>query len=124
MLDHPGCPFCQPERVVGETEYFYIVRDAYPVNEGHLLAVLKRHEPSFLEIDRQEWDDLYHAVHRARKLLAEELQAEQFNIGVNIGVAAGQTIPHVHIHMIPRQPGDCDNPRGGVRNVKPPLVDY
>ena len=124
MLDHSDCPFCGHERAVAETECFYIIRDAYPVNEGHLLAVLKRHEPSFLEITEHEWTDLYHAVQRARDLLAKELQAEQFNIGVNIGEAAGQTVPHVHVHIIPRYSGDCSDPRGGVRKVKPSLVDY
>lgn len=124
MPNQSDCPFCSPKIKVGETKYFYIVRDAYPVNKGHLLVILKRHEASFLEITRQEWIDLYRGIHRARETLAKELQAEQFNIGVNIGSAAGQTVSHVHVHVIPRYPGDCENPRGGVRKVKPALVDY
>lgn len=124
MDESVDCPFCRPERIVGETEMFYLVRDAYPVNEGHILLVLKRHEPSFLEITPQEWNDLYVAVQDAWRLLADQLGADQFNVGVNVGAAAGQTIPHVHVHVIPRYPGDCDNPRGGVRKVKTPIVEY
>ena len=91
------------------------MRDAYPVNQGHFLLVLKRHEPSLLEITKWEWDNLYEAVHSARETLQGELHAEQFNIGANIGEAAGQTIPHLHVHIIPRYAGDRDNLRGGVQ---------
>ena len=118
------CPFCNLENVLAETTYFYIIRDRFPVNEGHTLAVLKRHEPSFLEITRGEWQDLYDAISLARDSIEADYGAKGFNIGVNVGIAAGQTVPHVHLHIIPRYPGDCESPGGGVRKVKPPIVDY
>lgn len=118
------CPFCTLSDVVAETDYFYVIRDRFPVNPGHTLVILKRHEASAFAITRDEWEDLYDAISSAKEHITAEFAAEEFNIGVNVGESAGQTIPHVHVHIIPRYPGDCDNPRGGVRLVKPPLVDY
>lgn len=119
-----SCPFCSPTDVVAETGHFYLVRDHFPVNHGHTLLILKRHDPSAVSLTREEWSDLYDAIALARDRIEEEQGRSDFNIGVNIGAAAGQTIPHAHIHIIPRYAGDCENPRGGVRTVKPAPVDY
>lgn len=118
------CPFCSPMDVIAETTHFHIVRDHFPVNPGHTLVILKRHEPSALNLTREEWTDLYDAIDLASSTIDREHGTSELNIGVNIGAAAGQTIPHVHIHVIPRYTGDCENPRGGVRKVKPALADY
>lgn len=123
-MNKPDCPFCNPDTVLAETRLFRVLRDRYPVNPGHTLVVLKRHEPSALRLNADEWADLRDALDAAVAAVESEFGACEFNIGVNIGESAGQTVPHVHIHVIPRFPGDCEDPRGGVRRVKPALVEY
>ena len=121
-----SCPFCNidQKRVISQTVFWYVVRDLYPVNKGHTLIILKKHEPSIMGICSLAWDDLRQIIYNVVDDLRENFDCNGFNIGVNDGESAGQTIPHLHIHVIPRFDGDCENPRGGVRKVKPPLVDY
>lgn len=123
-MNEVTCPFCKPSDVLAETDCFYIIKDRFPVNPGHTLVILKRHEPSAFGVTRAEWADLYEAIRSAKEFIEAGFGADEFNIGVNVGESAGQTIPHVHIHIIPRYPGDCESPHGGVRLVKPALVDY
>ena len=120
------CPFCdiEPGRIISESEKWYVIRDNYPVNRGHTLIILKRHQASFFRTTEAEWDDLGDVLYGVQTQLRKEFGCTDFNVGVNVGAAAGQTVPHVHVHVIPRFEGDCENPRGGVRKVKPPLVDY
>lgn len=126
--DHPSkpCPFCEPatERLVFSTPEFAAIRDAYPVTEGHLLIVPRRHVARWDELTKGERDALHSGVERGRFLLRGQVDPDAFNVGYNDGVAAGQTIPHFHIHIIPRRAGDVANPRGGVRNVIPTMGDY
>jgi len=123
VSDDP-CPFCEPREAFAETKFFRALYDLFPVNEGHVLVVLKRHEPSFLALTEEEWGDLFHGIHAACDHIRERFGVDGFNIGVNVGEAAGQTVPHVHVHVIPRYAGDCSDPGGGVRKVKTPLVKY
>lgn len=117
MNDH--CPFCTipPERVVAQDDQTVTLRDRYPVSEGHTLVVPKRHVASWFELDDAEQSALLRAVRSAQTELDEELHPDGWNIGVNVGAAAGQTVWHVHVHLIPRFEGDVDDPRGGVRHV-------
>jgi len=99
--------------------------DNYPVTTGHTLIIPIRHIASFQEMSKEEWT----AVHELAVLLTAELQKndpsiEGFNLGINDGETAGQTIPHAHIHLIPRRRGDVENPRGGIRHVIPGKGNY
>ena len=120
------CPFCSidPDRVICGTELAVAIRDAYPASEGHTLIIPKRHITGILETTPEEREALFGVLAEVRKQLSEELRPDGFNLGINEGVAAGQTIPHLHIHLIPRKAGDVANPRGGVRHVMPGKGDY
>lgn len=114
------CFFCNlPEdRIASESIRFWIVRDAYPVTEGHTLIIPKRHAQTWFDLTEQEQSEVNHLLSNQRKeLLQLHPDISGFNIGMNCGESAGQTIFHCHIHLIPRRDGDCDNPRGGVRGV-------
>lgn len=120
------CPFCTAgDRVIAEDGPCFAIHDAYPVTRGHTLIIPRRHISSFREMTPEEWL----AVHRLACRIAQELQADDpsiaaFNCGINDGRAAGQSIPHVHVHLIPRREGDVGRPRGGVRGVIPHRRDY
>ncbi len=122
----PSCPFCDPgDRIIAEDGPCFALRDLYPVARGHTLIIPRRHVSSFRELTPEEWT----AVHRLACRIAADLQREDpsigaFNMGINDGPSAGQSIPHVHIHLIPRRQGDVRRPRGGVRGVIPFRQDY
>ena len=122
----PPCPFCvlASNRVVHESELALCLRDAFPVSPGHTLIIPKRHVASFFEVTDAERADLMSLVAVAREDLDRQLRPAGYNIGINDGAAAGQTVPHLHIHLIPRYAGDCDDPRGGVRWVLPDKAAY
>jgi diadenosine tetraphosphate (Ap4A) HIT family hydrolase len=100
------------------------VRDAFPISPGHTLIIPKRHIGSFFEISPDEREDLMSLVSTAKAELAAEFKPDGFNIGINDGQVAGQTVPHLHIHLIPRYKGDMGDPRGGVRWIIPDKADY
>ena len=116
-----GCPFCSlPEaRIVAEDELTLTVRDGYPVSPGHTLVIPRRHVSSLFETTEAERRALWEALRRAREALDREHRPAGYNLGVNDGEAAGQTVMHVHVHLIPRYAGDVDDPRGGVRHAIP-----
>lgn len=118
--EQTGCPFCEipKERVIACNSLCYAVRDAYPVTEMHTLILPRRHVTSYFELGSSEIS----AMNRLLVLMRVEIEAsdstvEGFNVGINSGNVAGQTILHCHVHLIPRRKGDVENPRGGVRNV-------
>jgi diadenosine tetraphosphate (Ap4A) HIT family hydrolase len=122
-----SCPFC--ERIADRKTTHSLgtavaFPDAFPVVEGHTLIVPRRHEPDFLALTDEETADMW----RLARLVCAELQArdgaDAFNIGINTGPAAGQTVPHAHLHIIPRYEGDVDDPRGGVRWIVPSKARY
>jgi len=121
-----ACPFCTltESRVLYQSELAVGVSDAYPVSPGHTLIVPRRHVDSYFALDRAERDAMNELLDRAQRGLAESLRPAAYTIGINDGPAAGQSIPHVHIHLIPRYHGDRENPRGGVRWVLPDKADY
>ncbi|MEM3342575.1 MAG: HIT family protein [Thermoplasmata archaeon] len=108
-----------------QNECFYAAYDLYPVNRGHTLIIPHRHFPSFFEISPEEWHVLHGFICTVKSHIDKEFKPDGYNIGINAGLYAGQTIFHLHIHLIPRYKGDIEgNPRGGIRNFKKPLVDY
>jgi diadenosine tetraphosphate (Ap4A) HIT family hydrolase len=101
-----------------------VIRDAYPISPGHTLIIPKRHISSFFETNNEERLELLNLLDQARLKLLTELNPTAFNIGINDGAAAGQTIAHLHIHLIPRYINDQPDPRGGVRWVIPKKAKY
>jgi diadenosine tetraphosphate (Ap4A) HIT family hydrolase len=98
--------------------------DKYPVSPGHALVIPKLHIASYFDLPDKLRTACWLLVDRIKLLLTEQFQPDGFNVGVNVGHAAGQTVPHVHVHVIPRYVGDTENPVGGVRNVIPGGGDY
>ena len=122
------CIFC-PHRVENKTlaEYGTVVaiRDEYPVTKGHLLILTRRHTPDLFSMTQEEQLDMLALVRILRdQYLARDPSITGFNIGMNCGVSAGQTIPHAHLHFIPRRDGDAERPLGGVRGVIPEKQSY
>ena len=122
------CIFCKKIncKVLEETKYFFIIRDtAYPVTEHHTLIISNRHISNFFELDDDENKELAQRLKKQKKELQNlDKTITGFNVGVNIGKDAGQSIMHCHIHLIPRRKGDVEDPRGGVRGVIPEKQKY
>jgi diadenosine tetraphosphate (Ap4A) HIT family hydrolase len=122
----PPCPFCSllADRFVLESEFAVVIRDGFPVSPGHTLVIPRRHVASFFDITDAERADLMSLLAAARDDLEREFHPAGYNVGINDGPAAGQTVPHLHVHLIPRYEGDCEDPRGGVRWVLPDKAAY
>ena len=120
------CAFCsiRPEKILGENEHAVWILDSNPVSEGHSLAIPKRHVESFFDATPAEREALLSLLDSARDHVCRTHSPSGYNIGINEGSAAGQTVSHLHVHLIPRFPGDTDDPRGGVRWVIPNRADY
>jgi diadenosine tetraphosphate (Ap4A) HIT family hydrolase len=120
-LEPSDCPFCRilPERVIDGNQLAFVVADAFPVSPGHTLIIPKRHLSDFLDLTDAEVLALRALARAARDRLQKEFHPDGFNVGANVGSAAGQTIGHVHLHLIPRFVGDVASPEGGIRNVIP-----
>ena len=120
------CPFCvlPQSRVIDRTSLALVVRDGFPISPGHTLIIPKRHVGSFFELEAVERSELLELLDRAKVVLDREFAPQGYNIGINDGPAAGQTVPHLHIHIIPRYQGDRPDPRGGVRWIIPEKADY
>jgi diadenosine tetraphosphate (Ap4A) HIT family hydrolase len=125
-MPSPTCPFCTlpPERIINGTHLALMIRDGFPVSPGHTLIIPKRHIGSFFVTTAEERHDLLALLDQAQARLTDEFQPDGFNIGINDGAAAGQTLAHLHIHLIPRFTGDRPDPRGGVRWVLPGHARY
>lgn len=117
-------PFLDPSIWVNQNDYAAAIRDIYPVSPGHTLIIPKRIVPSIFDLSSVELGGCWELLCIERERLIKELRPDGFNIGTNIGLVAGQTISHAHIHMIPRYKGDHPSPRGGVRAVIPGKADY
>ncbi len=110
------CPFCRPDRPeLFTTSHAFALFDKYPVSRGHVLVIPIRHVADYFDLDEAEKAACWALVDRVRDHLNAEFQPDGFNIGINCGAAAGQTVWHAHIHVIPRYEGDVAEPRGGVR---------
>ena len=120
------CVFCTlpAERILGENEHVMWILDVHPVSPGHSLIVPKRHVESFFETTPAEREAILSLLDRAREHVCRSHAPSGYNIGINEGSAAGQTVVHLHVHLIPRFPGDSQDPKGGVRWVIPDKADY
>ena len=110
---------------IDENEFFFAVRDGYPVTPLHTLIIPKRHILSFFELNEIEQGEIFSFLEKQKKsIVNEDPSVSAFNIGINDGPDAGRSVDHLHIHLIPRRKGDMDNPRGGVRGVIPEKQKY
>lgn len=125
-----GCPFCNIEKLINSDRIVYqdstwiAIYDNYPVSKGHVLLIPKRHCASYFDLNFIELESVSVTIGIIKKLLDKKFNPDGYNIGMNCGKAAGQTVMHCHIHIIPRYNGDCENPRGGVRGVIPSKQNY
>ena len=121
-----NCPFCTltNRRIVATNEIAVAVRDEYPVSPGHTLIVPRRHTGSFFAISTEERKAMLELLDAAKAALDAEFHPHGYNVGINDGAAAGQTVPHLHMHLIPRYEGDRPDPRGGVRWILPDKAKY
>ena len=116
-------PFLNKEKIA-ENENAFAIYDAFPVSKGHVLVIPKRVVAEIFDLNDEEYSSCFNLVKDVKKILEEKFKPDGFNIGINNGEKAGQTIFHAHIHVIPRYSGDVDNPRGGIRHVIPGKGDY
>jgi diadenosine tetraphosphate (Ap4A) HIT family hydrolase len=121
MLDSP---FLKKRERLFENSMGFVIYDKYPVSEGHCLIVPHRVYSSYFDSTKEEIDALNHLLFETKSFLDENYQPTSYNVGINCGIDAGQTISHVHIHLIPRYEGDVNNPEGGVRGVIPEKKNY
>lgn len=121
-----SCIFCSREElnIIAENELCFAIYDKYPVNLGHVLIIPKRHYKSFFDATIEEVTAIYELIHKCKEILDKKYKPTGYNIGININESAGQTIMHLHVHLIPRYDNDVEDPRGGIRNLKPQLVPY
>ncbi|APC39856.1 HIT family protein [Clostridium estertheticum] len=120
------CIFCNinESEIIVENRYAVAILDHFPVNNGHCLIITKRHFANFFEATEEEIKAIYKLLHEVKEMFDIQYEPAGYNIGINVGTYAGQTINHLHVHLIPRYIGDVDDPRGGVRNLKESLVEY
>lgn len=121
------CPFCQVNskaEVILDSPSAYAIFDKFPVSNGHVLIIPKRHCADYFELDLKEQSTCWKMINHVKDIIQERYNPDGFNIGINVNEPAGQTIPHVHIHLIPRYVGDVEDPRGGVRGVIPEKKEY
>jgi diadenosine tetraphosphate (Ap4A) HIT family hydrolase len=101
-----------------------VIDDGFPISPGHTLIIPRRHTGSFFDLSETERNSLLSLLEDAKRRLDKEFRPDGYNIGINDGSSAGQTVPHLHIHLIPRFHGDREDPRGGVRWIIPEKADY
>ncbi len=122
-----SCIFCDIDAfdVQAENDYAYVINDAFPITEMHALIIPKRHVKTYFDLNADELGACHDLLNSMRSgILDEDSSVEGFNIGMNNGTVAGQTVDHCHIHLIPRREGDVINATGGVRNLIPGMGDY
>jgi diadenosine tetraphosphate (Ap4A) HIT family hydrolase len=120
-----NCPFCERNHsILTETKLSFAIFDNFPVSRGHTLVIHKRHVATVWELTGDEYTDIFDLVTQVKDIIQNEFSLQGLNIGINCGEAAGQTVFHAHIHVIPRYTGDVPNPCGGVRNIIPGKGDY
>lgn len=123
MPQTSACPFCQLTPIA-QSQWVVACYDKNPVAPGHCLIMPKRHVATWFDMTPQEQQDAMALIEQLKLMLDQKHSPDGYNIGMNCGEVAGQTIPHAHIHLIPRYRGDLANPRGGVRGVIPAKQNY
>jgi diadenosine tetraphosphate (Ap4A) HIT family hydrolase len=116
-LDKPPCELCTPTDVVVQNALAYVRYDNNSLSRGHMLAIPRRHVPSFFDMSKDEQLAILELLGEAQRHIERNFSPDGYNIGVNIGAAGGQSRMHVHVHLIPRYAGDVPNPSGGIRCV-------
>jgi diadenosine tetraphosphate (Ap4A) HIT family hydrolase len=125
MATKTECLFCNLDRaILAETDLSRAFLDTFPVSQGHTLVIPKRHIETIWEMTNEEYADAFDLIRKVKHILKRKFDPHGFNVGVNCGDAAGQTVFHAHIHLIPRYYGDVPDPRGGVRNIVPGKGKY
>lgn len=124
MHSEAVCPFCHVEESIVRNALAYVRLDKYPVNPGHVLVIPYRHVANYFDATAEEREAILSLLDHAKAWLDREHAPAGYNVGVNVGAVAGQTIMHLHVHLIPRYPGDVADPRGGVRGVIPAKQSY
>ena len=121
-----NCPFCTPDptRIVAQAPLACALRDGFPVSPGHVLVIPRRHIPSWFEATPEERIAIFDLLDAVKKTTDDRSHPQGYNIGINVGEAAGQTVMHLHVHLIPRFDGDVSDPSGGVRFVIPSKGNY
>lgn len=119
-----NCLFCNYKEIIAENNLAFAIYDKFPVNKGHALIIPKRHFSDFFEATQEEITAIYSLLHEVKSIIDKEYNPQGYNVGINVGEHAGQTIMHLHVHLIPRYEGDVENPKGGIRKLKPELVPY
>lgn len=125
--ENADCPFCNPEterELIVESATAYAMFDKFPVSKGHALIIPKKHCADYFDLTFREQSACIFMLNKVKEILAKQFNPDGFNVGININETAGQTVNHVHIHLIPRYKGDVENPRGGVRGVIPDKQNY
>lgn len=112
------------EKILYEDDVFYAMEDGFPVSQGHCLIIPKMHIENWFDASEELQHQLMKVLGKMRHSLAKKYSPDGFNVGMNCGASAGQTIMHLHIHLIPRYFGDMTEPRGGVRGVIPGKQGY
>ena len=125
-MELESCYFCSlpSKRIILETELSMVIRDSFPVSEGHTLIITKRHIESIFDATKEEQIDLLANLEEAKKILDNKFSPDGYNVGINDGKAAGQTVMHLHTHLIPRYSGDSEQAKGGVRWIFPDKANY
>ena len=119
------CVFCNiSDKKIGETSQFYLKYDQFPVSEGHILVISKKHKENYSKLSQLEKIDLTQAIDLATTIIESKYHIRDINIGINQGEISGQSIMHFHCHIIPRKIADVVNPKGGVRGVIPNKQNY
>jgi diadenosine tetraphosphate (Ap4A) HIT family hydrolase len=114
----------EQNRILYQNDFFFIIEDGFPVSSGHLLIISNEVKKNYFDLSDVEKQELVKTIDVAKEIILKEHKPDGFNIGINCGEAAGQTVFHFHCHLIPRYKGDMENPRGGVRHVIPTKGDY
>ena len=116
-----SCPFCNinHDQIVKKNKFSFAIYDKYPVNKGHLLIISKKHIEDYFTANEEIKEAIFELMERCKTFLDKKYDPDGYNIGLNCGKEAGQTIMHLHLHLIPRYEGDIEDPTGGVRGVIP-----
>ena len=120
------CLLCEKySSKIFESKHFFVILDDFPLREGHLLMIPRRHVEDLIALTSEEFCDLHFVIQEMVKHISFEFGADSYNVGINSGEAGGQTLSHLHIHLIPRRFGDVPDPHGGIRKFLPnPLTEY
>ena len=122
-----NCPFCSEidERIIASNDFAQVIFDGFPVTKYHSLIIPKRHVADYFDLSNEELSAIHDLLcHHKRYLVSQDSSITGFNVGVNIGIDAGQTVFHCHVHLVPRRNADVEDPRGGVRGVIPSKQRY